>query len=608
MGIFLKKWGRWFPFGLGVLWLAGAGMAGSLRVDLFHLWLCGLTGVAWLFARRLYVPAVLVVVLLAPLSLRLGALLPLEERPPGEWEAYTRVEGTVRGRGSLDMIEGARRSGAWLLLGEARVWRGGEQFRRAELEVRLPGVSHWGVPYRRRVRIGGRAAPSSSFLHGPPWRRPRVDFVTSEHHVRWEPLSAWRGESLRARLRDRAAYYLSPRALAVYLPVVLGMRERATPEAREVARAFRRVGVAHLFAISGLHVGLLYWMFAAALRGAGNRLLGRALPGWLGRWWLGRRWLGRRWFGRERSGAGRSLPGQGWVRAPGAVRGAAVAAIWVYIALIGFPISAVRAGLMVSMLVWNAHWGTRSPPLFILALAGLGMLAFAPSQLHDLSFQMSFLAYFFLLSGLGIYQGQLPAIRLGKRGATKGTEGAEAAESAEDGEEAGRTLPRRILHPVLHSVPRPALLRALRRVGEGVSINLWLTLLITLGLWPLVASVFGNLSLLVFFGNLVMIPPLSFAVLPLGLLGLVSTLICLNAAPGHWLERAMFAVLEPVLSGWVWLAEGLDRLGSGLVFRLELDWPVQAYFAYYAALLLLIGWARRWKKRMAGAGPAVPGP
>jgi competence protein ComEC len=345
----------------------------------------------------------------------------------------------------------------------------------------------------------------------------------------------WSGETLRLHLRDRAAYYLSRPALAVYLPVVLGIRERDTPEARQVAAAFRHAGVAHLFAISGLHVGLLYVLFYG-----------------LQRWGLG--WL--QW-------------GQGSPYAPGLRRASVLVAVWLYIALIGWPIPATRAALMGTLLIWNESRGTRSPPLYILAVAALLLLAGDPSQLYDVSFQLSFLAVFFLLCALGL-QPRLPPWQRRRR--------------------------------------RDLLARGARLLLAGAFTSLWLTAFITLGLWPVVAATFGQLSLMVFVGNLVMIPLLGWVILPLGLAGLGASLLRVGASPDAWIERLAFALLDPVLRGWVWLAEGLDRLGEAWIVTLRLELPAGAVLGYYAALLAALGWAQRIRKRAAARanGPGKP--
>ena len=122
-------------------------------------------------------------------------------------------------------------------------------------------------------------------------------------------------------------------------------------------------------------------------------------------------------------------------------------------------------------------------------------------------------------------------------------------------------------------------------------LNLTVTFAITVGIWPVVAHNFGQISFLVFLGNLVMIPILSMLVLPSGLLALLVSMVHLGGMPGGWAERAAFGWLELVLSGWLWTIHTLDELGRGLVVPARLDWGPQAFFAYYtlvfAAMALL---------------------
>lgn len=517
------------PLALGIGWLAWEAARGALRVDLPHLLGAGLTAAAWLLTRRQWSAAALVAALLLPAAWQLAVAVPAARQALAAHPGYVRVEGTVRQRRT---VKAAPVPTVALLLGDATLWAGPETRRLAEVEVWLPAHSEWAFPHRSRQRIGGMpAADHPVTVTGQG--RLRLRLAEAQHYRPAEPLHAWSGEALRLHLRDRAAYYLSPAALGTYLPVVLGLRERDTPEARAVSAAFRRVGVAHLFAISGLHVGLLFLLVGGLLRALLSGL----------------------------------QPAQGWAHAPGARRAAVLAALWAYVALIGFPLPAVRATLMGSVLLWHEQWGTRSPPLYLLGLAAGVLLAFDVSQLYDVSFQLSFGAYFFLLCALGLY---------------------------------------RPLDAERSDAARSALGRWARKGLEAVRINLWMTLVITAGLWPLVAATFGRLPLAVFVGNLVMIPLLAFAVLPLGLAGLAVSLAHAWLPPGGWSERGVFTALDAALRGWVWVVERLDAVSRPLVVSLRPDADPRFYVAYYAVLLAGIGWAWRRRRRVAGRHGTVP--
>jgi competence protein ComEC len=396
----------------------------------------------------------------------------------------------------------------------------------------------------------------------------------ADWHFSGAPYSLHGFETLRARLRARAVYYLSKRAQAVYLPLVLDLRERGSPEGRDVIGAFRRVGISHLFAISGLNIAMIFGLLMVVQRYV--------------TWVL--------------------APGQGWVHGRTAARIVIVALIWCYIALIGYPVTAVRAAVMGSLLIWTELWGTRTPGLYVLVLTGLGMTALTPSVLYDLSFQLSFLAYFFLVQ----------AMDLGRslRYAGAVMPGAGLPGSPESRGRGGLPAEARPIRAALHSVAdvgaagRVALVTLrtwLARLGAFSAENLWVTGIVMLGLWPLMTARFHNLSLLVFAGNLLLVPAMELALLPIAMAALVTSAVFATAAPGVWLERGMFGALELGLGVWAQVVHWLDRLGGSLVLRVNLDWPFAAFALYYGALLAAIRGgvvlSRRRGRRVAGARP-----
>ena len=126
----------------------------------------------------------------------------------------------------------------------------------------------------------------------------------------------------------------------------------------------------------------------------------------------------------------------------------------------------------------------------------------------------------------------------------------------------------------------------------------------------MLALVFKRFSLLVFAGNLLLVPPMSVLVLPAGLAALAANLAALGTAPGGWIERAVCAGLDAVLQGWIVLVEALDRAGAALVFRLTLHWSPRVWFLYYAALwgayAGLMAWlGRRGQDRGSEIGPEM---
>jgi predicted membrane metal-binding protein len=201
---------------------------------------------------------------------------------------------------------------------------------------------------------------------------------------------------------------------------------------------------------------------------------------------------------------------------------------------------------MGSGLIWLESRGARTPPLYVLTVTGLAMLAWSPSQLYDISFQLSFLAYAFLVLAL----------------------------------ELGGPLPRRGSGAPLRERMRHALWLLAMNVG--------VTGVVTLGLWPLIAARFGTFSWLVFAGNLLLVPAMGAVILPSAMVALAIGGALAGTAPGGWLERAVFGWLEGSLAAWLWVLRWVDRIGGGWVFQVPAHWSGRLGLIYYASLLLLL--------------------
>jgi ComEC/Rec2-related protein len=149
--------------------------------------------------------------------------------------------------------------------------------------------------------------------------------------------------------RARAAEYLAlgiekrPRAVALLHALLLGRREGIHPQER--AR-FVETGTWHIFAISGLHVGILVLLLVFVLRIAG-------------------------------------ISRQNWIFF-------LLPALAAYVWATGGRASALRAGLMAVVYFLAPRLRRRPDTLSALALAALLILVFAPAQLFDLGFVFSF--------------------------------------------------------------------------------------------------------------------------------------------------------------------------------------------------------------------------
>lgn len=163
----------------------------------------------------------------------------------------------------------------------------------------------------------------------------------------------WRAEESRPDPHVRAAARLKGRcsrsdAGAVVRAMTVADRSDLTPELRA---AYSRSGLSHLLAVSGLHVGIVFWLVNCALRW--TTLLRR-----------GHLWLD----------AG------------------VLVAVWGYVAIAGFPPSAVRAAVMASLLQGALAAGSAYAGLNALAAAAFGMLVWNPAWLGDAGFRLSFIA------------------------------------------------------------------------------------------------------------------------------------------------------------------------------------------------------------------------
>ncbi len=132
--------------------------------------------------------------------------------------------------------------------------------------------------------------------------------------------------------------------------IVLGDRSLLKDE---INSAFRDVGAAHVLAVSGLHVGIVFSIFYFFLKNA-NRLV-RAVV--------------------------------------------ILAGVWAFVIFAGAPPSAVRAGSMFSIFTLGGLFGKKAHSLNILAFCAFLHLFLEPNLMRDVGFQFSYLA----LAGIIIF-------------------------------------------------------------------------------------------------------------------------------------------------------------------------------------------------------------
>lgn len=130
--------------------------------------------------------------------------------------------------------------------------------------------------------------------------------------------------------------------------LILGVRNDIGTEQRD---AFARSGTMHVLAVSGMHVGLIYWILSKSLLWLGNRRMAR-------------------W--------GRGI--------------LVLTCLWLFAGLAGGSPSIVRAAIMFSVFTIADSSGRPSEPLNSIGFAALVLLLWDPSMLWQLGFQLSFLA------------------------------------------------------------------------------------------------------------------------------------------------------------------------------------------------------------------------
>jgi len=211
--------------------------------------------------------------------------------------------------------------------------------------------------------------------------------------------------------------------------------------------------------------------------------------------------------------------------------------IWLYLLLIGMPTPAFRAVCMLSLLVAGRLLGQVHHPLYALFATAFFFIFLNTAVIYEVSFQLSFIAVLFILWFLPLYP-----------------------------------------HPHENDV-------FLKRIFKYGMISIAITTTVMLGTWPVVASIFGRISLETFWLNLIMVLLLGLFVLPCCLLALAVSALSLGNPPFGILENGVFKLTELVVEGWFAVLQNLHRWGDWASFPLTLDWGPPQFFLYYAIIL-----------------------
>ncbi|MDZ7665261.1 MAG: DNA internalization-related competence protein ComEC/Rec2 [Desulfotignum sp.] len=220
----------------------------------------------------------------------------------------------------------------------------------------------------------------------------------------------------------------------VMAALVTGIKHSMPPKLRD---QFARAGTSHLLAISGLHMGILSLIFFFVF----YRIL----------------WLFPQWMVTARA---RKIAGL-----------LTLIPLGLYLVFSGFSPSTQRAFVMIALFMTAFVIEKQTHPFNTLAGAGIVILLIDPAALFSISFQLSFTAVFFIISGMTVMK----------------------------------------KYPGFHF---PAIPRFV------VSIS-GITLLAGLGTFPLIAGYFNLVSLVQIPANLILVPVIGFVCLPAGLVSLM---------------------------------------------------------------------------------------
>lgn len=135
----------------------------------------------------------------------------------------------------------------------------------------------------------------------------------------------------------------------------------------EIVESFRTTGVAHILAVSGMHVGIIFVVISSLLS-----------------------------FVHRHSK-------YHWIK-----QIIIILLLWIYVFVIGFPPSALRACLMLTALCGAALFGTKSYSYNTLFMTAFLMLVWNPLWLFDMGFQLSFLSVLSMLLLMPVLSDAMP--------------------------------------------------------------------------------------------------------------------------------------------------------------------------------------------------------
>lgn len=312
-----------------------------------------------------------------------------------------------------------------------------------------------------------------------------------------------------SRLRNKFSFQIQStvkdqNSAALLNALVLGKRKMLTTD---LQNTFSRSGASHVLAVSGLHLSIVATLFFFLFQ----KFFSLFTP------------LLVRGLARKGAALMTLLPLAG------------------YALISGFSPATQRALIMVSVVMFSLTMERENITLNSLAAAGIGILIFQPGALFSISFQLSFAAVFFIISGLD--------------------------------------LARRHGFPAFGHI-----------VFNKIVLFFLVSLLAIAGTQPLVMRYFNMASFVGIFTNSVTIPVVGFGVLPLGLLSLLVFPISTTLSSGCLVLAG--AMASPCIGFLTWVCQ-VPGAWSRTVTPDAL-YLVAWYLAMLAIYVALRGWERKW--------------
>lgn len=210
--------------------------------------------------------------------------------------------------------------------------------------------------YRRYLQVHGYAG--QCYADGRHWQTATVSWQKLPRADRLKLRALrWRHRLLR-QLRTLAPD--DDRAYGVLAAMTLGDKSALDKELRQT---YSNTGAAHVLALSGLHMGILYYLLTVLTFFGRRTLLSRLLT---------------------------------------------IVLFWTFALLTGLSPSVVRSALMLSLAALLSLRGGGSASVNVLCLAAIIMLVANPYTLFDVGFQLSFLAVFSILLFMPVLDGLWP--------------------------------------------------------------------------------------------------------------------------------------------------------------------------------------------------------